>query len=134
MLLSISNKSTLSPGPGSLCTGPVPSVSSVPAYSSALVTILQACVLYPRPNSYSRRRSRCAILGRDRYQSVNGGSDHMSPIKRRGLLRIGLFTPLLFLLSACRTGIGRLLGSTPTPEKLPPFGSRMTLPGTLDDY
>lgn len=58
----------------------------------------------------------------------------MPPIKRRGLLKIVLSSPLLLLLSACSRGIGRFFDSKATPTSVARFGDPIPLPGTLDDY
>jgi hypothetical protein len=58
----------------------------------------------------------------------------MMLIKRRGLVKLGLLSPLLLLLSACTRRIGRFVNNQATPTIGPSFGMPITLPGTLGDY
>ncbi|HKP54612.1 MAG TPA: ubiquinol-cytochrome c reductase iron-sulfur subunit [Chloroflexia bacterium] len=56
---------------------------------------------------------------------------------RRRFLKGGLFALLLPLLSGCTeilTGLGNAALMAFYPKKLSPFGSKITLPGTIADY
>ena len=61
-------------------------------------------------------------------------------MRRRDLLKFGLFSPLLLLLTGCTEWLTKLLGSVPLrPQSRPQpqtsqFGKPITLPGTLTDY
>jgi len=61
----------------------------------------------------------------------------MNMIKRRGLLKLGLLSPLSMLLTGCMEWITALFNPQPLLVPRQPasqFGKPITLPGTLADY